>query len=236
MLSKNIISKLYHYTSTQALIKILESNSLRLSNYSDLQGDNLELSLGCDELRKQLRKLDSRRKFFYRDTFSFVKLINDTQPKKFFVGCFCDSPNNMRLWQTEHASYETGVAIEFDVTELLELAISQGLFGLKIVDYNHQKMLEKIADAVASMERRLPRKIAFDHLRITDEIMESAVEATYTKHSDYAYQREIRLIVGKNDSFVDKYLYLSLQATSIKRIYVGRKNTNDLSLLGERGL
>lgn len=172
-------TSIYHYTSNDALLKILGNQSLRMSARHHLN-DTME----GEQFFALLEKHDSR-----PDKKKIEELRQSLSPFEFFVTCFSSEPDLLSQWRG-YAGNGTGVAIGFR-SEAIRAAISSShealLYPVVYADDCHGLPLQQENAINAILKRSgTPSRGA---------IQSFAKERWAIKPKGFAEEKEYRLIV-----------------------------------------
>lgn len=128
--------KLYHYTTNEGLLSILNSQSLHLSEYQFLN-DKDEITFGSsvsfrnimENLTKHLVEAVTRKGKDYKNHITdFFDRISDESKKnedklksrKIYIGCFCEKGDSLGQWKG-YSSFGEGFSIGFKTSEIKKI-------------------------------------------------------------------------------------------------------------------
>jgi hypothetical protein len=113
--------RLYHYTTGDNLIQIIQSQELWATQASCLN-DTTELTYAADQLRQRIKKraLDTDTKKIERFRARLVEFLENPSPEiaGMFVTCFTEKEDDLSQWRS-YSGGEGGYAIQFDTLKLL---------------------------------------------------------------------------------------------------------------------
>lgn len=192
----------------QSALKIIESNTLRLSRY-DFMDDINEF----DYLKQLSKKVSSDIPFsetahHFADTedkFRFFMV-----PQRWFVTCFSANSDDISQWE-RFAEHGRGVSIAFD----------KSLLDVKQVQYKDE------TDALRFIHEKL-QQYESDHIGFTNDLRD---ESKITKQKHFSSEQEFRILQHVQDAREQKYfpknntiqpyIELSLPDNAIKEIKLG---------------
>ena len=125
---------------------------------------------------------------------------------KMKVGCFCESPNNIKVWE-EHANSHTGFCIEYDISRWRK-------------DDIRRKLLHPVVytdDLYDSTDHYIHHA-----LNSRFNFMFPVISGT-RKQKQYEYENEWRLIIQAGASFLEQDYPMNCQS----RVYIGYRMEND---------
>lgn len=173
---------IYHYTSNDILLKILEDGALRLSSKHHLndtqEGEQFFSLLSTHKSNPNIRRLSSIR--IALETFEF------------FVTCFSTCGDRLSQWRG-YAANGTGVAIGFKRSEIV-----------RVIKGSHEALLYPVAYANDVQQLPQARLTAIDALLTSagepslKALQSFAKERWSIKPSGFSEEQEIRLILTIN--------------------------------------
>ncbi|MBB2943218.1 hypothetical protein FB565_002931 [Actinoplanes lutulentus] len=146
---------IYHYTSNEALVKIVTSSSIRASD-AEYLNDAQEMLFGRNRLRDELKELDSLLTGKNEARARFVRASLDSLERRMtmftaveyyatFVSCFCDNGDLLSQWRGYGAG--GGVAIGFNRKTLRKARHSGGSTQLVRVRYG-KSAIKRMIDGI----------------------------------------------------------------------------------------
>jgi len=118
---------LYHYTTGENIVRIIESQELWCTQISCLN-DTMEFTYAVEELQKRVEPKLTERRGQALDPFlkglDQYLLAPNPETTLFFVTCFSESGDDLSQWRA-YARGEGGYAIQFDPIKLFLAAISE---------------------------------------------------------------------------------------------------------------
>jgi hypothetical protein len=193
---------LYHYTTAQGLIGILESNSLWASNVSymnDLSELRYTKKLLDEEMMKAVQDDPESDRIAFKNVFNIV--IDGFNA---YACCFCENGDQLSQWRA-YSDSGTGYALGFDESQLQ--AKLDGVLGTII--YQRDKQLKSIMPTIkkAAVEsRKWGEKHGQDRTQRKQFIMETIRKLLWDslafffvfKDPAFEEERESRLIIVNN--------------------------------------
>jgi len=189
--------KLYHYTNSDSVIKILTSEKIKFTLIEDLN-DPFEFQFDADPTNHK----------------QFDKILREQSA----VFCCSKSPNNI-LMLSHYANKHKGWFIEFEFNK----NPSNKNIGAAHVEYD--KPIPDLREFFTNLDQAILYKRDID--KITKEYVdEQVMQIVRRKHSDWHYEEETRLLLSKvGDKLYFDDLFLSIQecGLEIKAVYEGCK-------------
>lgn len=205
--------KLFHYTNTQGLLGILDSQYLWATHVSYLN-DATEIRYTyelVEEISEDLIAQEDRDKettsdrddplFIYR-TFLYRLSYKTARPKPksdIYVACFCEEDDLLSQWRG-YGSMGSGYAIGFDTNRLNHPRDSIRLRKVEYSRDEQKQILHKILEVVGDSLKRVTKGMTYDtarphadsHALIFEE--EVVKYAAFFKHPTFREEQEWRLI------------------------------------------
>jgi hypothetical protein len=173
-----IPSLLYHYTTFDGLIGILETHSLR-ATFSETLNDGSEWKYGRKIVKSKSGPISSTVRNELTPPPGFVQ----PPPTRMFVTCFCEKPNLLSMWRS-YTAQGGGFSLGFDGARLADLQranLVPGSFAPRLVKVYYGTTLPK------AMLRLLQ---AGGHVH-AEWVLENMI-----KHKAFEEEREWRIIVA----------------------------------------
>lgn len=242
-----INNTLYHYTSVDNFINIVNNNELWLTHYSYVD-DTKEIKLGYEIIQSELNK-----RFPTLTEDKLLNLIFNVQrvmPEQYFF-CLCPDNKNAHLWENYAKKY-SGVAIGFDAKFLAKYYTHSNIFSARAsitpVNYNLEEFKEFIANEICKI--KIPAFYVVNSPKTKEQlykmpyysetkmiIVNCCVHALLLKDPQYSIENETRLLHDKNmhipiptgQRFGKNRAFLKFPKIPIKEVIIG-KNTKKKSI------
>ena len=184
------ISKLHHYTSFNAAMEILRSDTLRLS-HAAFSNDPTELSYGLDLMKNVFGEAGQR----VFSSYDFLSILHyNTQP---FIFCLTESEDMLSQW--EMYSGRNGCCITFsnEITKLTE----ENRVALAPVIYEEEKQREYLE--CLNEQRQQPEYRKQDQDRFSANLY-FRLSTVFLKDPAWSHEKEWRIVkIVQEDSFSD---------------------------------
>lgn len=134
---------LYHYTTTDSFIKIIESEKLWLTNCR-FMNDSSELQYPVDITKKAINSLIKKNEFsseFQNNVLKFVPDALKTAKDRNYIVCFTSNGDSLPMWNMYGKS---GLAIEFDLSDKNSQIINQMKNLFFKIQYNEKSVINNI--------------------------------------------------------------------------------------------
>jgi len=193
----------YHYTSLEALFKILKNESLHLTHLKYLS-DFSEFELGYDLFVQSLeRHLNEQGRIREGVDVSIVQVIKDSKNKaQRCSASFSQLKDSLGQWRA-YAENAQGVAIGFSVKALEKICASNNLvFGQTVYSNKYDEIFKRL---VSEFERNPREELLVEYLSLT---------SCFIKHDGFSEEKEVRIVTGKNLELKNKFsngLYIPYQ-------------------------
>lgn len=145
----------YHYCSIEALVNIIRTSSIWLSDYrkmNDFAEEKWIKDKVNNKIREQLISIDKKACDIWDRYYDQDTLRTGT----FFVGCFSEESDDLTQW-TRYADDGRGVAIGFSKEKLCKLNDRFGLSFDKII-YNEKEQEQFVKEITKQMMDKFDRK------------------------------------------------------------------------------
>jgi len=193
--------QLYHYTSGAALLAIIDSGALRLSEIRYLN-DTAEFSYTLEMVREHLSKLAQSD----GDTKALVPALNAAvqvaaTTHRFYVGCFSEKGDQLSQWRGYAGP--SGFSLGFSTAGLLEAAEkSEHMLNLARCIYDIERQWKILDDATTYLlddfrellRRARPRREVLEDIAMAAGDIFSTL-ATQFKHPAFHEEAEWRLVL-----------------------------------------
>jgi hypothetical protein len=131
LIVRPIPARVFHYTSGQGLIGILESGTLRATQIACMN-DAKELTHSADELNKVIDERRAAGKLGADADFILTKmqkqlLDSGAETSGAFIACFTEQEDDLSQWRA-YGGGEGGYAIEFDAQAIFRIIPAIGFF------------------------------------------------------------------------------------------------------------
>lgn len=134
---------LYHYTTTDSFIKIIESEKLWLTNCR-FMNDSSELQYPIDITKKAINDLIIKKDYSSEFQNNVLKLVPDalkTVKDRNYIVCFTSNGDSLPMWNTYGKS---GLAIEFDLSDKDSQIINQMKNLFFKIQYDEKSVINNI--------------------------------------------------------------------------------------------
>jgi hypothetical protein len=195
---------LYHYTSGENLIRIIESSEL-WSTQTACLNDTLEIRYGIEELRSRVgqRRMATKEPALgvLFDRLDEVLSAPHLEGAGVFVSCFSEQQDDLSQWRAYTAG-EGGYAIRFDQFKLRQGGGPSEVLLFR-VEYDLQKQGVILNDMVAHAEqyysecegrKRAPNPQEWAREFVAFYLFEIEILFVCLKHPAFAAEREWRLV------------------------------------------
>ena len=201
---------LYHYTSAEGLIGILESKSLWLTELRYMN-DMSELQYAWERVREQIERARSTRGLFESQATFLERVGGKYDPfeaTSVFAASFCEAGNLLSQWRA-YRGRGGGYAIGFDLLHSLSFLSKPCTLRKVVYDANVQRtivngILTLYLDALAEEERkegpvkvieRFMGKAGGPPSEFLASYSSAIAQTVYAfKHPDFVEEREWRLV------------------------------------------
>lgn len=198
MLNKSCPPKLYHYTTADGFLKILDSKVLFASHAYALN-DLTEGSFASAILNEELEALEREG---YAGLGNVARTFLHDIGYEFFSACFSETGSSLPMWM-QYADSGTGYSLGFDASRIANPR--QILTQLLPVHYGADAAMKIAKQITAWLRRKLPASqfaqcIAAGQLSghaqsvFTKFCIALAFLSHSSKHEDFSYEREWRWI------------------------------------------
>jgi hypothetical protein len=140
-------SPLYHYTTGENLIKIIESGELWATHISCLN-DTTEFTYAVEQVHKRVREKLLTASHSHAPLLKrFDEMLSNpgTEIAPFFVACFSQRKDDLSQWRA-YSGGEGGYALQFDPQKLAALGAQEQILLFR-VEYNpdiHSRMFDDV--------------------------------------------------------------------------------------------
>jgi Protein of unknown function (DUF2971) len=195
---------LFHYTSLEGLLGILESKSIWATNILYLN-DVSELSYALGLLKEQIRNIQKGLGNVLMHEYLFFQILRELIEDEdfipsgrlgYYVCSFSQEEDLLSQWRG-YCPKGVGVSLGFKFSKLRECAQSYG-FLIKRCIYNENKQLDqlrKLSNSTLKQIKRIVTKEKEKKLRL-DFILKFIKLAPIFKHPKFEEEREWRIIAG----------------------------------------
>jgi hypothetical protein len=169
---KKVPRVLYHYTSAQGLLGILESNSLRASDLH-FMNDFSELKYATELINNELVRAakehiaDLLPQFLSKPFRAYI--IDEFTA---YAVCFCEKEDQLSQWRA-YAGHGTGYALGFDLNQIENIQAGDSQTILQKVVYDRERQLNLLKE---------PIKEYIDNFRTTNNNASGFSEDQRQKH------------------------------------------------------
>jgi hypothetical protein len=217
---------LYHYTSQDGLLGIIESRSLRATNISYMN-DATEFDLSLGLLRDCLSDRQRMGGYFAKERARVLwQIVNKITGSSICITCFCEQGDLLSQWRG-YSGGGSGYSLGFETSKLKELASQSGfLLGKCIYDPDLQTHIVKelveyvLADAAPGKSPDVKDLVAL------------LKYGAFFKNPSFAQEQEWRLVSAlptdihfrKGKSMIIPYTVLDISAANnlcIQHAFVG---------------
>jgi hypothetical protein len=184
----------YHYTSLEALYKILKNKSLHLTHLKYLS-DFSEFELGCDLFIQSLeRHLKEQGMARAGVGDSIIPVIKDSKGKGPTCSVsFSQLKDSLGQWRA-YAENAQGVAIGFSVKALENLCSAHDLvFGQTVYSNKYDEIFNRLILEFAKNHRE---ELLIEFLTLT---------SCFIKHEGFSEEKEVRIVSGRNLELKNKF-------------------------------
>lgn len=239
---------LFHYTSGENLIQIIQSGELWSTQIACLN-DTKELVHAVDVLLEAIKERQNGklRPEFDKLLRTISSILSNANPEVvgIFVSCFSESKDDLSQWRA-YGGANGGYALEFKTEELLQYASRMNAY-LVPVTYDQTSKNAVMSDILKWSEIFLMRGISASRAPTTDEWIEEFAafwieQLTYLapllKHESFKGEQEWRLIYQLRPSDLTN-LRFTERATMMRRhlpLVFNEKDENDYSSLPISGV
>lgn len=177
--------KLYHYTTLEALEKILKEDRICFwGTRYDSVNDSREFVFARDIVIPEMREL-------LKSDLVSNEPIDDVEFYPYIVS-FSELGDNLSMWRFYHSE----ICVEMDGDRLLDECNEKGILLGKCEYVNGEK--EEIAEAISRIHQ---------NLNINDDILLDRIRecSTFVKHKDYEPEAEYRIVKFDYDGLIVQY-------------------------------
>jgi len=222
LLAKPSPAILWHYTTGDGLIKIIQTGSL-FSTQISCANDTSEFSYARDNILAAFKR--KRSTIGNQDAFALLNYIDaysfpDTSTSEWFITCFSENRDDLSQWRA-YGSGENGYSIGFNISAMMPKIISNKC-SLVPVHYDlttHTRLADAVAHAtlqffVQGWESRRSSGITMDQWALSFKaawIDEMTYLVPPMKHPGFAPECEWRIIHRLQTEDVDQMVYLQKQ-------------------------
>jgi Protein of unknown function (DUF2971) len=185
---------LYHYTSLDGLLAIVEGEDLRLT-HARYCNDEAELTHGLDLARTvisdELKSAQGKRRDYLEE---LQKLMQSVEIEPAYICCFCNIPDRLSQWRAYGAN-GTGVCMEFHVASfsyITGLTQGAGLMRFWKVFYGVETQQKIIRSAINYYPTNEPASTHAEWAQWTMDAIRFFIPSF--KHQDFVEEEEWRLI------------------------------------------
>lgn len=192
--------KLYHYTSKENFLKIIENKSLFATDIRFLN-DGMETNMVSKILNELLSEDNEIEEVLEQDKFYISEFYESFKGVETYVVSFSEKSDDLNQWRC-YASNATGICIEFNIDKLLDCLNNTKCqencihpnFALEKCIYDFEKQKTIIRNLILNYKNKSKNERSISNL-ITDLLKCAA----YFKDKSFESEDEYRLIVTNVD-------------------------------------
>ncbi|MFM5865717.1 DUF2971 domain-containing protein [Aeromonas caviae] len=146
--------------------------------------------------------------------------LSDTINRHLKIACMSRDPHSPIMWahySTHHAGYVLGYNLEQGRGEAVEYK------DIKPFCYSTREIRDAIQIKYPDFSMSELMTVMKNHLLSDDKYMQYLKDAIFTKHSDWKYEQEYRLINVNMEGISEKYIDVDIGSTNVKVIILGYK-------------